>query len=85
MTWVPWIHTEPDDTPKEAVQALYERTRNRATGKPNDTMRICSLTPDVAGLLFDLDRAIYRNAGGLTLREKEIAALLVSAYNGCVH
>jgi hypothetical protein len=39
----------------------------------------------VAGVLHDLQLAIYHEANGLTLREKEIAALLVSTYNGCVH
>ncbi len=85
MTWTPWIEIEPEDTTDEAVRQLYERTRDRATGHPPDTMRLSSLTPNVAGLLFDLQRAIYHGAKGLTLREKEIAALIVSAYNGCVH
>ncbi len=85
MIWTPWIEIEPEDTTNEAVQQLYERTRDRATGHPPDTMQLTSLTPNVAGLLYDLQRAIYHGAKGLTLREKEIAALIVSVYNGCVH
>jgi hypothetical protein len=85
MAWITWIETEPDDTANEAVQELYERTRDAATGCPPDTVRLTSLSPQVAGLLHDLHKAIYHGARGLTLREIEIAALVVSTYNGCVH
>ncbi len=85
MAWNPWIEIAPDDTPDEAVQPLYRRTRERATGHAPDTVRLTSLTPEVSGLLFDLRQAIHRSAEGLSLREQEIAALIVSAYNGCVH
>lgn len=85
MAWIPWIEIEPDDTANEAVQQLYERTRDPATGCPPDTVRLTSLSPQVAGLLYDLQKAIYHGAKGLTLREIEIAALVVSTYNGCVH
>jgi len=85
MAWNPWIGIEPDDTANEEVKRLYHRTRDRATGQTSDTVRLTSLTPQTAGALYDLQLAIYQEAKGLTLREKEIAALLVSAYNGCVH
>jgi len=85
MAWITWIEIEPDDTSNEVVQQLYDHTRDRATGRPPDTVRLTSLTPQVAGSLYDLQKAIYHEAKGLTLREKEIAALLVSTYNGCVH
>jgi alkylhydroperoxidase family enzyme len=85
MAWISWIQIEPDDTKNEVVEQLYNRTRDRTTGAPPDTVRLTSLTPQVAGLLHDLQLAIHHEAKGLTLREKEIAALLVSTYNGCVH
>ncbi len=85
MTWTTWIEIEPDDTTDEAVQQVYQRTRDRATGRISDTVRLNSLTPQVAGLLYDLQQAIHHGAHGLAVREKEIAALIVSAYNGCVH
>lgn len=85
MAWNPWIRIEPADTPDGAVRALYDRTRDAAKGGAPDTVRLASLTPDVAGLLFDLQRAVEKAASGLTFREREIAALLVSTLNGCVH
>ena len=85
MPWVPWIQTVPEDTTDEAVRQVYDRTRIRRTGQVSDTVRLTSLTPEVAGLINDLNRAVHLNATGLTRREQEIAALIVSAYNGCVH
>ncbi len=85
MTWIPWIAIEPDDSANEGVRQLYARTADRASGRAPDTVRLASLTPRAAGLLYDLQHTIYHDAKGLTLREKEIAALVVSVYNGCVH
>jgi hypothetical protein len=85
MTWTTWIETEPEGNVNETIQQLYGRTRDMMSGRPPDTVRLTSLTPTVSGLLYDLQRAIYQESKGLTLREKEIAALLVSVYNGCVH
>jgi hypothetical protein len=85
MPWIKWIKVEPDDTSKEEVRELYARTRDCITGNVPDTVRLTSLTPEVAGLLHELQRAIYQGAKGLSVKEKEIAALIVSSLNGCVH
>lgn len=85
MPWTTWIATVPEDTNDAAVQQLYRRTRDYATGNPPDLVLLNSLTPSVAGLIHDVQKAIYDGADGLTLREKEIAALIVSSFNGCVH
>ena len=50
-----------------------------------DLARITSRTPLVAKRIHQLCRAVYASATGLTLREKEIAALVTSAFVGCVH
>jgi alkylhydroperoxidase family enzyme len=85
MPWKTWIDIEPADTSNKIVRQLYDRTRNRLTGQPPDTVRLTSLTPDVAGLLFDLQSAIWASARGLSIKEKEIAALVVASRNGCMH
>jgi len=85
MPWVPWIDTEPESAASEEVRKLYQKTRNAETGNVPDVVKLASLTPEIAGLIFDLNKAIHRNATGLTEREIEIAALIVSSYNGCVH
>jgi len=85
MPWIPWIQTEKDDTSKDEVIELYKKTRNTFTGKISDLTRLTSLTPEVSSLLDRLCSAVYKNATGLTSREKEIAALVTSSFVGCVH
>jgi hypothetical protein len=85
MPWNPWIQIEPNETTDETVQQLYERTRVRSTSLPPDIVRLNSLTPSVAGCINDLQKAIHRDAKGLSIKEQEISALLVASYNGCVH
>jgi alkylhydroperoxidase family enzyme len=85
MPWIPWIHTETETTSNEEVQQLYRKTRNPLTNKISDITRLNSLTPNVSSLLDDLRAAVYQNKSGLTAREKEIAALVTSSFNGCVH
>jgi hypothetical protein len=85
MPWVPWIQIEQDDTSNETVKQLYQKTRNSLTGKISDLTRLTSLTPEVSNHLDSLCTAVYRNAVGLTVREKEVVALVTSAFIGCVH
>jgi hypothetical protein len=82
MTWKPWIAVEPDDTANETVKQLYNTTRDRTSGRTPDVVRLTSLTPKVSGLILELNRAIHGSVEGLTVREQEIAALIVSSYNG---
>lgn len=82
MNWTPWIAIEPYDTDNETVRHLYDNTQNLVTGLPPDTVRLNSLTPSVAELLHNLNYAIQKSAKGLTAREREIAALVVSSHNG---
>ena len=70
MPWVHWIEIKDDET---------------AAKKISDLTRITSLTPEASGLIDRLCESVYKNATGLTNREKEIAALITSSLNGCVH
>ena len=85
MAWTPWIHIEADNSPKEAVRQLYRNSRNALTGGIPDLTRLTSLTPDVSQHIDRLCKAVYQNTSGLTVREKEIAALVTSSFVGCVH
>ncbi len=85
MPWIPWIKTEKDDTANDEVKRLYKKTRNSVTGKISDLTRLTSMTPEVSNHIDSLCSAVYRNATGLTAREKEIAALVTSSFVGCVH
>ncbi len=85
MSWIPWIQIENDDTTNEEVKQLYAKARHAVTGQMSDLTRLTSLTPAVSDCLEKLRAAVYKNASGLTVREKEIAALVTSAFVGCVH
>ncbi len=85
MPWTPWIDIEADDTSNAEAQALYQKARNPVTQKLSDLTRITSLTPQASELIKKLCDAVYGAADGLTPRDKEIAALVTSSFNGCVH
>ena len=85
MPWVPWIQIEKDDTSNEEARQLYLKTKNPLTGKISDLTRITSLTPEVSNHIDNLCSAVYKNATGLTAREKEVIALVTSSFIGCVH
>ncbi len=85
MSWTSWIKIESENTANAEAKQLYERTRNPATHKISDLIRITSLTPQTSELIDKLCASVYRSASGLSAREKEIAALVTSSLNGCVH
>ena len=85
MSWMPWIQIEKEDSSKDEVKQLYKKARNGLTGKISDLTLLTSLTPEVSNHLDSLCSAVYRSTKGLTLREKEIAALVTSSFIGCVH
>ena len=85
MPWIPWITIESEDSSGEEVQKLYKKTRNPMTGKISDLNLITSLTPKVSANISALCASVYDSAVGFTAREKEIIALVTSAFIGCVH
>lgn len=85
MPWTPWIETESEDSSSQAINNLYKKVRNPLTGEISDLNRITSLTPEVSENIFVLGSSVYGNAVGFTAREKEIIALVTSAFIGCVH
>ena len=85
MPWIPWIQTEDGNTENVEANSLYERSRDPVTRKISDLTRITSLTSEASELIDKLCTSVYKSATGLSAREKEIAALITSSLNGCVH
>jgi uncharacterized peroxidase-related enzyme len=85
MSWRTWIKIESEDTTNVKVKQLFNKTKNIYTKKISDTVKLTSQTPEVSECLYDLDRAIESAQTNITVREREIAALLVSIMVGCVH
>ena len=85
MPWTPWIRTEDENSADERIQELYSKTRHPLTAEISDLTRITSQIPECSLLIDQLCSAVYQNAADLSAKEKEIAALVTSAFNGCVH
>jgi hypothetical protein len=85
MPWIPWVKIKDENSTDEEVKKLYKKVRNPVTGRISDLNRITSVTPEVSENIFLLGSSVYRNAVGLTAREKEIIALVTSSFIGCVH
>ncbi len=85
MSWTAWIKIEVENLSSVEAKPSNDRTRNPATKKKSDLTRITSLTPETSELIDKLRASVYRTATGLSAREKEIAALVTSSLNGCVH
>jgi len=85
VSWNPWIKVETEDSSDEQVQKLYKKARKPLTGKLSDLTQLTSLTPEVSVDLHNLGGSVYSQKSGLSLREKEVAALVTSALIGCVH
>lgn len=81
MSWTPWIEIEPFNTTNDTVRELYHQTREISSGLPPDTVRLHSLTPEIARLIIKLNQTIHDSAKGLTIKEQEVAALVVSSFN----
>lgn len=78
-----WISTISDDEADDELAPLFDRVRDRDTGRVDNIMAIHSLNP--AGLAAH--DALYSSAmaGTATLRkvEREMIALVVSQVNDC--
>ncbi len=85
MSWTAWIKIEGENISEVEAKQPNDRTRNPAKKKISDLTRITSLTPETSELIDKLCTSVYRTATGLSAREKEIAALVTSSLNGCVH
>ncbi len=78
-----WISTISDDDADDELVALFDRVRDRHTGRVDNIMAIHSLNP--AGLAAHDGLYSSAMAGTATLRkvEREMIALVVSQVNDC--
>jgi alkylhydroperoxidase family enzyme len=78
-----WISTISDDEADDELAPLFDRVRDRDTGRVDNIMAIHSLNP--AGLAAHDGLYSSAMAGTATLRkvEREMIALVVSQVNDC--
>jgi hypothetical protein len=82
---VAWIETlEPDDPRVDGrLRRLYRAAVDPESGTLDAILKVHSLRPDTLRAHLALWRATCRTAEGLSRRERECIALVVSAYNEC--
>ncbi|CAN5798273.1 hypothetical protein BH23CHL2_BH23CHL2_17400 [soil metagenome] len=78
-----WIKIIPDEEANGLLRELYDQERDRRTGKVDNIMAIHSLNPDTLRAHADLYHTVMHGKSGLSLAEREMIAIVVSAINKC--
>ena len=85
MPWKPWVEIEKRDTTNPEAKEMYAEVMDKETKVIPDLCRLTSSTPQIALDINRLHDYIADNKTGLSVKEIEIAALIVANFNGCVH
>lgn len=83
MTKRAWIEIIPEEDAEGMLKELYDRERDRRTGKVDNIMAIHSLNPDTLRAHADLYHTVMHGKSGLSLAEREMIGVVVSAINKC--
>ncbi|MEJ5143139.1 alkylhydroperoxidase domain protein [Gluconobacter albidus] len=82
LDWHPWL--EPLEE-SNLTEVHYEGLVDRARAK-SPYFRLLARDPEILGARTRSDKDIFYNvAGGLPRRERELAATVVSRFNGCIY
>ena len=79
---MPWIRTIPPEQAAGPLRDSYQRALARA-GRVFGIVRAMSLAPRVLDASIGLYLEILFARGGLTRRQREMLAVVVSSTNGC--
>jgi alkylhydroperoxidase family enzyme len=86
MAWIEMI-PETDVDPKSKLGRLYAACSEDETGEVDNVLKVHGLRPETLEAHLRLYRtAMFPRGGvGLSRREREFVAVLVSAANGCAY
>lgn len=79
-----WIRMISEDEADGELRSLYDKLREPKGGVDN-ILKIHSLNPRSLTGHFELYRSLMRGPGGLSLAQREMIAVTVSALNHCVY
>lgn len=68
---------------KDRLTRLYKAARDPGCEEVDEILKIHSLRPDTLDGHLRLYRSVMRCGEGLSVRERELIAVAVSAYNAC--
>ncbi len=77
-----WIRVIEEASAEGQLKAYYEEIK-KARGKIANIMKVHSLKPETMKSHLELYRAIMFGPSGLSRRQRELLATVVSALNGC--
>jgi uncharacterized peroxidase-related enzyme len=77
-----WLSSVPPEEARGLVQTVYQAAVKRA-GKVFQIVRAMSLAPRTMQASLELYRAVMFGPGGLSRRERELLAVVVSRANHC--
>jgi uncharacterized peroxidase-related enzyme len=77
-----WIRTVDPGEAEGPLRAIYEAARRRA-GRVWNIVRLMSRNPSVLEASLGLYQRIMHGPSGLSRREREMVATVVSSVNGC--
>ncbi|MCI0690359.1 MAG: carboxymuconolactone decarboxylase family protein [Sporichthyaceae bacterium] len=80
-----WIHM-PTSSEADAdgdLGALYRRLRDPRTGEVDNILRIHGQHPATLAAHYELYRVLMHGRSGLSRRQREMVAVVVSAINQC--
>lgn len=80
MAWIDVISEEDAD---DDLRALFERARDRESGRLDHILSIHSLHPAGLAAHLDLYRAVMASSPSLRRVDREMIAVTVSRLNGC--
>jgi alkylhydroperoxidase/carboxymuconolactone decarboxylase family protein YurZ len=79
---MPWIRTVPPEQASGPLRESYDRAVARA-GRVFGIVRAMSLAPEVLDASIGLYQKIMFSRDGLSRRQREMIAVVVSVTNGC--
>jgi alkylhydroperoxidase family enzyme len=78
-----WIHMPSLEEADGELRFLYERLRDRRTGEVDNILRIHGQHPATLAAHHELYRVLMHGPSGLSRRQREMVAVVVSAINQC--
>lgn len=82
---IAWIETTPEDAADGLLRELYDKERDKVSGRVDNILKVHSLHPETLRAHVDLYRTVMYGRSRITRSEREMIGVVVSALNQCVY
>ena len=83
MSRIAWIDVIPEEQAEGLLKELYDQERDQRARVVDNILKVHSLHPETLRAHADLYHTVMHSRGDLSLIEREMIAVVVSALNGC--